>query len=156
LSLLVRPATLGTEQGTRAVKAVSVFLVNRRTPAKDAGKADEAFAFQVTLSISSHDGFLPRGDIRGIESDDWDERLADLHYRDVADYAVGHNVAAEWVVLEGKCTQVKSACMPLAPVPSVIPNPDIPGFELGMEELSRLADAADTKNKVSGVVGAYR
>jgi hypothetical protein len=156
LSALVRPATLGTEQGARKVKAISIFLVNRRTPAKEAGKADEAFAFQVVLSAVSPDGFLPRGDIRGIASDDWDERLADLHYRDVADYAVGHNVAAEWEVGDGKCTRVWSACMPLAPVPRVIPNPDIPAFELGMEPLGQLADAADAKNKLSGVLGAYR
>jgi hypothetical protein len=155
LSMLVRPAMLGTEQGARKVKAVSLFLVNRRTP-REGVKADEAFAFQAMLSVSSHDGFLPRDDVRSIDSDDWDERLADLHYRDVADYAVGHNVAAQWAVADGKCTRVMSACTPLAAVPRVIPSPDIPAFELSMEALGRLADAADAKDKVSGVVGAYR
>jgi hypothetical protein len=156
LSVLVRPASLGTEQGARTAGAVSVFLVNRCAPAKEASKADESFAFQVLLSVSSAGEFLPRADLRGLDSDDWDERLADLHYCDVADYAVGHNVAAEWVVVEGRCRKVMSACMPLTPVPRVIPNPNIPDFELEMEALGQLADAATAKTKLSGVVGAYR
>jgi hypothetical protein len=156
LSVLVRPASLATEQGARAAKAVSVFLVNRRTPAKEAGRADEAFAFQVLLSISSAGEFLPRADIRGLDSEDWDERLADLHYRDVADYAVGHNVAAEWVVVEGQCRTVMSACTPLAAVPRVIPNPNIPDFELEMETLGRVPDPGGAWSRLSGVVGAYR
>lgn len=156
LSILVRPATLGADGGAKTVKAVSVFLVNGRMPAKDAATADEAFAFQATLSICSPTEFLPRGDIRGIESDDWDERLADLHYRDVADYAVGHNVAAEWTTAEGKCTGVVSACMPLCAVPRVVPNPNIHDFELGMETLGQLADAAAATATLLGVVTEYR
>lgn len=155
LSMLVRPATLGTDSGAKIVKAVSIFLVNGRQPAKEAARADEAFAFQAMLSISSLKGFLPRGDIRGIDSDDWDERLADLHYRDIADYAVGHNVAAEWETKERKCSRVMSVCMPLCAVPRVIPNPNIPDFELGMEALGQLF-ASDIRPKLVGVVSAYR
>lgn len=156
LSMLVRPATLRSEQGARKVRAVSIFLVNRRAPIDKAGEAEEAFAFQVMLSVSSTDGFLPRGDIRGFDSNDWDERLADLHYCDVADYAVGHNMAAEWTEEGGNCRRIMSACMPLTPVARVVSNPDIPAFELGMEALGKLADVADAKARLSGVVKAYR
>ena len=36
--------------------------------------------------------FLSRPDARGLLSDEWDENVADLQYRDVGEYAVGHNV----------------------------------------------------------------
>jgi hypothetical protein len=156
LSMLVRPTTLLTENGNKPAKAISLFLVNRRKPVEELGRADEAFAFQVQLAVETADGFLPRADLRGLESDDWDERLGDLHYRDVCDYAVGHNVAAEWVLAEGVSRRVLSACMPVTAVPRVVPNLDISNFELGMETLGRLADASEAKAKLSGVITAYR
>ena len=41
---------------------------------------------------------MPRPNLRGLESDDWDERVADLQYRDVCEYAVGHGVATHAVL----------------------------------------------------------
>ena len=155
LSVLVRPTSLMTEQGNLAAKAISLFLVNHRMPAIEASLADQAFAFQVVLAAESKDGFLPRTDMRGLQSDDWDERLADLHYRDIADYAVGHNVAAEWAFSEGTCHRVFSSCMPLTAVQRIIPNPNIAAFELGMEALGQLNDLADARAKLTGVVTAY-
>lgn len=41
--------------------------------------------------------FVPRPNLRSLESDDWDERVADLQYRDACEFAVGHSVATEVV-----------------------------------------------------------
>ena len=73
---------------------MSVFLVNRHPPKPD-DLRDEAFAFQAQLDIRSDRPFIPRPDLRSLESHDWDERVADLHYRDTCECAVGHNIATE-------------------------------------------------------------
>ena len=39
--------------------------------------------------------FVPRPNLRSLESHDWDERVADLQYRDVCEYAVGHNISTD-------------------------------------------------------------
>lgn len=39
--------------------------------------------------MKSEAPFIPRHDLRGVESGDWDERLADLQYRDACEFAVG-------------------------------------------------------------------
>jgi len=157
LTTLVRLVSVKAESGTKSVKAVSVFLVNNRSAREDKRIADEAFIFQARLAISSPSGIYPRYAMHGIESDDWDESVADLHYRDVAEYAVGHNTAAEWhVENDGICREVASCCTPLTPVPRVVPNTKIAGFELGMETLGQLTDPMDARTKLSGVVAEYR
>lgn len=75
--------------GTRAL---SLFLVNRR-PIETS--REEAFLFQVRLELEYAAGFVPRPDMRGTQSLDWDERLADLQYRQHVKYAVGHGVSVE-------------------------------------------------------------
>jgi hypothetical protein len=157
LAVLVRPVSLKTESGTQNVKSVSVFVVNNRTAREEKSLADEAFMFQAHLAILSPGGICPRYAMHGIESDDWDESVADLHYRDVAEYAVGHNTAAEWNVgSDGICREVSSCCTPMTPVPRVVPNPDIANFELEMEALGKLHDPVDASTKLSGVVSEYR
>src|SRR5438552_2732618 len=71
--------------GTRSV---SVFLVNRRPPKSDE-RRDEAFAFQTQLAIHDDQSFVPRPDLRSLESTDWDERVAGLQYREAFEFAVG-------------------------------------------------------------------
>ena len=73
-----------------------MFLVNRRTPKPDEIR-DEAFAFQTQLEVNCDEGFLARPNLRSLVSDDWDERIADLQYRDECEYAVGHSIATEAV-----------------------------------------------------------
>lgn len=80
LSLLVRPAE-SVAPGTRAV---SIFLVNRRKPAGDEVK-DKAFAFQAQLEIHPDTPFIARPDLRGLASEDWDDRIADLQYRETGE-----------------------------------------------------------------------
>jgi hypothetical protein len=66
----------------RGTRSVSLFLVNRRKPAADELR-DTAFAFQAALEVRCEQPFVSRPNLRGLESDDWDERVADLQYRDV-------------------------------------------------------------------------
>jgi hypothetical protein len=156
VAYLARPvgsvaADAGLPPGARTV---SVFLVNRRTPAPDE-KKDEAFAFQVQLEVACEAGFLPRPDLRSLASKDWDDRVADLQYRDAGEYAVGHNVATEAVREEGTCRLVRTQWIPEAEVERVAPAA-IPGVELSMDALGQLQSGADANAKLGPLVGEYR
>jgi hypothetical protein len=158
VALSVRPvkdiAAFGdlVPKGTRSV---SVFLVNRRKPAPDLER-DTAFAFQAALEVRCAVPFVPRPNLRGLESDDWDERVADLQYRDVCEFAVGHNVATRAVLDAGcgDCREVHTRWIPSAEVERVAPA-DIAGVELSMENLAGLPDAA-ARDRLSGLVTQYR
>ena len=65
----------------KGTRSLSVFFVNRRRPAPDEIR-DEAFAFQTQLDVRGEGPFVPRPNLRSLESNDWDERVADLQYRD--------------------------------------------------------------------------
>lgn len=99
LAVSVRPVRMHTPgllpEGARSV---SVFLVNRRRPASYEF-ADAAFAFQAGFAVRVETPLVPRPNLRGLESKDWDEKVADLQYRDAYEYAVGHGVATE-IILE--------------------------------------------------------
>ena len=140
LVCLVRPTRVRGSDGKRDARAFSVFLVNRRRAAENDDLQDTAFAFQVEMSLAADRPFIPRYDPRGIYSDDWDERLADLHYRDAAEYAVGHNVSVRTEVSDAECVRVHTEWMPQAVVERVEPSP-IPHVEFGMEVLGALDDA---------------
>jgi len=153
----VRAVTAMTHLPT-GTKSVSVFLVNNRNADKE--RAYLSFAFQTELKITSPLPFVPRVDPRGALanglSDEWDEQVADLHHRDVFEYAVGHGVSAT-AELEagGGCSQVRTIWIPSAEVERVEPS-QIPGVQLGMEELGALADAADASAKLMPLVRQYR
>jgi len=138
--------------GTRAV---SVFVVNRRAPKEDESK-DEAFAFQVELELKSEKGLVPRPNLQGLNSNDWDERVADLQYRDAYEFAVGHGVATRAERdPDGHCRTVRTCWMPRGEVERVAPAP-VTGVELGMEALSAVADGAQARACVSKLVSDYR
>jgi len=135
-------------------RTVSVFLVNRRTPKPDE-KKDEAFAFQVQLEIHGDTEFLARPDLRSLASGEWDERVADLQYRDTGEYAVGHNVATDAELDHGKCCTVVRTCwIPQAEVERVEPA-KMDDVELSMDNLAMLKDADDAKAKLTPLVTAY-
>jgi hypothetical protein len=137
------------------VRAVSVFLVNRRPAAED-DRRDEAFAFQAELAVRSGEPFVARPDPRGLDSDDWDERVADLQYRDAVEYAVGHGVATHAEVdADGGCRVVRTAWVPEAEIERVAPEP-VPGVELGMEVLAGLRDGEAARARLGGLVTHYR
>ena len=74
----------------KGTRAVSVFLVNRRDPEDAVEFKDRRFAFQAQLTLDSSSSFVPRPNSRGRQADEeWDERVADLQYRDVMEFAVG-------------------------------------------------------------------
>ena len=155
--LSVRPVPSdGLEGGLPAgIRYVSVFLVNRRTPAPDITR-DVAYAFQTQLDVTCDAPLVPRPNLRSLESNDWDERVADLQYRDAFEFAVGHSVAAETIMPElGFCREVRTCWIPEAEVERVAPAP-ITSVELSMEALGLLADGADAKAKLGNFVVQYR
>lgn len=137
LSVRRVPEAAGVEKGARAVSA---FLVNDKPCAEGAPK-DQAFLFQASLELHTEERFLPRPNVRGQGGNDPDEQIAELQYRDVFEHAVGHGVAAEADVVEGRpCTRVRTTWLPTAEVEKVAPG-EIPGvaLELGMEALAEAA-----------------
>jgi len=143
---------VGLPIGTRSV---SVFLVNRRRPAADDVR-DEAFAFQAELEVSSRETFVPRPNMRSLESNDWDERVADLQYRDAGEFAVGHSVATTaFLESDGSCNRVRTCWVPAAEVERVAPA-DIGGVTVSMDGLAQLADGNAAQAQLAGFVSQYR
>lgn len=127
------PGETGVPAGTRAV---ALFLVNERAPTEEVADKDRAFAFQAGLTVSCAAGFVARPDPRGGRDAEWDEQVADLQYRDVMEYAVGHGVSVEAVAGDGgACRRVATTWTPRGIVEVVEPTP-LPGVMLGMEALA--------------------
>jgi hypothetical protein len=139
----------------KGTRSVSVFLVNKRDPAPDLVR-DEAYAFQAELEVDCDLPLVPRPNLRGLDTDDWDERVADLQYRDAFEYAVGHGVATHAAVDgKGECQAVHTCWMPLAEVERVAPA-TLTGVELEMEKLACLADGAQARQQLGALVTLYR
>jgi hypothetical protein len=156
VAYLARPVgLLAADSGVPVdARTVSVFLVNRRTPQPDA-KKDEGFAFQVQLEIGGDTEFLPRPDLRSMASGEWDERVADLQYRDVGEYSVGHNIATDAMMQGGKCCEVvRTSWIPQGQVERV--EPAKMDIDLSMDNLAVLKDSADASAKLSPLVTAYK
>lgn len=152
-----RPVTQfnGLPAGTLSV---SVFRVNSRRPDPDHGY--RAFAFQAGLILKSPEPYVPRPDPRGIGdselTEEWDEQVADLQFRDVYEYAVGHGVAAEASVgSDGIRTEVRSVWIPSAEVERV-EAAQVGGVTFEMERLGELADGDSASNALSSLVQQYR
>lgn len=151
IALMVQPVGKFIEDGglPEGARTISVFVVNRRTPKADEFR-DEAFAFQTELSVTADQPFLPRPNSVGLMSDDWDENVADLQYRDVGEYAVGHSVSAS-----GNAREVHTCWIPQAKVERVAPA-SMEGVTLGIEALGALTDGADASQKLLPLVTHYR
>lgn len=132
-----------TPDGSREeVRAFTVVLVNRRRPA---GRyyPDVAYAFQARLRLVCSVGLRPRRDLSGLKSADPDLRLADLHYRDVSEWAVGRNTAARWEdPAEGTVTWAETDPLPCAEVERVAPNEDDALKQVVVFGMDDLADAS--------------
>ena len=154
----VRPLqNIGADHIPAGSLAVSVFLVNDRSTKNR--ETYRSFVFQTEISLHYAQGFLGRPDLRGLasmEKADGDESIADLHYRDVLEYAVGHGVSAEPVqVVQGACHDVRTCWIPSAEVERIDHfNP--PDLELSMEVLGQLTTAVEASAKLSPLVTAYR
>lgn len=144
----------GLPQGS---KAVSVFLVNKRNPVPNDFLKDSAFAFQVQISIQSTQGFIPRPNLRGLISSDADERIADLQYRNVLEYCVGHGVATKaYLDPEKKCNVVTTEWLPSAEVEKVAPSTTIEGVSFEMRAIANAVSAEILIENLKGVPDQYK
>jgi Helicase conserved C-terminal domain len=156
---VVPPAATASGRLPDGTRSVSVFVVNRR--AADTAHRYRACAFQVRLQLIAPRAYVPRPDLRGLSANDakenrWDERVADLQFHDVVEYAVGHGVSATWTLAaDGTCSQVESAWIPQAEVERVAPS-TIRDVELGMESLGQLIDGIEAATKLMPLVTHYR
>ena len=140
-------------EGTRSV---SVFLVNHREPVKEKdGEPDLAYVFQPELEVRSEVAFVPRPDLRGAQSQEWDEKVSDLHYADTPEYATGHGISAEWEIVERACHLLRTAWIPSAQVEKT-ETVRMPGVELSMHALGALADGAAVTAALTPLVVKYR
>jgi hypothetical protein len=135
------------------IRSVSVYLINNRSPVED--PPDPAYAFQAEIEVRCDHPFVPRPNLSGLQADEWDGMVADLHYADVPEYAVGHGVAADWELTDGLCRRICTAWIPGAAVEKTV-TVDMPGVELSMDRLGTLPDGAATEAALRPLVGAYR
>jgi len=142
----------GIDDGTQAM---SVFVVNRRNPESDLKRRDEQFLFQVQLELGCPEGFVSRSNLVGLDTEDWDESVADLHFRDRREVAVGHGVSVEVVGASAPATRVRTTWLPLAKVQKVRAR-DEAGVEVGMELLSRLDSPEAVRKALQRLPDAYR
>ena len=92
LALVVNNRPVHDARFAAGTLSVSIFVVNYRK--MQFSEKDTTFAFQTCLVVQCKEGFVPRSDLRGVDSDDWDEAVASLQYRHEYEFAVGHNVSA--------------------------------------------------------------
>jgi hypothetical protein len=157
-----REFTFTTPGGDERVRALTVFLVNRRKPVHRF-YADVSYVFQAQLELVCPQGFRPRRDLSGYKSNDVDLRVADLHYRDVCEWAVGRNAAAAWGPDEdakGSVARVWTDPLPQAQVERVAPNEDdalTSRVTFGMEALAERAgqNGAAVKESLAALSGLY-
>ena len=97
-------AVAGAASAPPGSRSVSLFLVNQRAARpREAQEPDVAYAFQAALEVRSEHAFVPRPNLRAAQTEEWDEQVADLHYRDTPEYATGHGISTDWEVVDGAC-----------------------------------------------------
>ena len=161
LSVTVRAVPAAGHASSRlpaGTRSVSVFLVNNRPPNEK--RFYRAFAFQTSLKLVCPEPFVPRPDLRGTLAgglaEEWDEQVADLQFRDVFEYAVGHGISATAEREPGGvCHVVKTTWIPTAEVEKVSPA-SIADVELSMEDLGALTSHAEAQTKLAPLVTHYR
>ena len=163
LHVVVRPVDAsrltGVPEGTRSV---SVFLVNNRRAASGGpddlssdGGTEQSYVFQAEIEITSNEPFVARPDPRSARADDWDDRVADLHYANDPEYATGHGVSAAWEVVGGQCRLLHTTWIPSATVAKT-ETAEVPDAELSMDGLGALADGAAVSEALQPLVDHYR
>ena len=154
-----RPYDSPQPDGTkRSIRVVTIMLVNRRFPVRRRRFVDVALAFQARLRVRCDAGLYPRYDFSGFGAADPDSAIADLHHRDLAEYAVGRGTSAAWWPDEdGVVREAATDHLPQAQVERVEPNERIAGVEFDMETLSALAKrgAGPLQSALAGLPQAY-
>ncbi|MBN1654427.1 MAG: DISARM system helicase DrmA [Deltaproteobacteria bacterium] len=149
--LALAPVMQGLPEGAQAL---SLFLVNRRA-AGYKGFRDEQYIFQVEMQIACSQGILPRPNRAWELSEEWDERVADLQFRDCNEYAVGHGVSVEVADCDGnRVTSVKTCWIPRQEVKRVTTR-DETEVTVEMEELADLGSGERVRQKLARLPEAY-
>lgn len=150
-----------TKMGETTVRAVSLFVENaREVPADARDLREEKTLFQAEMIVAFEAGILAR-ETRG-NANDRDAQIADIQFRDVCEYAVGHGVSVH--VLDagdaehmGVVRTIGTRFLPRAEVKSVRAREALDGetVETGMEELAKLSTADDVEKALGGLPRAY-
>lgn len=148
---IVRTADFEGGQVKPGTRTVSIFLVNERKPAPQ-GTRDAANIFQVEMRVQASVNLVPRPNLRAERSTDWDDNISDLQFRDVVEYGVGHGIAVETIVLDGR-PALQTTWLPMATVKRVTTHSE-PGVETSMEALSKL-QTADVRGALARLPEAY-
>jgi len=135
-------------------RSISLFLVNKRKPLPKEER-DRAYVFQTCLTIDSKTPFIPRADRSGENSEELDLRIADLQYRDVWEFAVGHNISVKAITQNGTCNRIQSTWLPMASVEKVVAT-EIPDVELEMEKLAKAEDTETVRKMLKNLPVAYQ
>jgi hypothetical protein len=141
--------------GLDRVRALSLFVVNRRPPETMPARRDEQTIFQVEMAIGFAGGFEARPNRADEHSSDWDARVADIQFRDRAEYVVGHGVAATVdPTVEARVVGVRTCWIPRAIVPRVVTH-EPEGVTTGMDDLASLGDANATRSALVPLIKKY-
>jgi hypothetical protein len=142
----------GLAPGTRAL---SFFVINHRTPVAPPGSPDSAYVFQVALELRFARGLVARPNRRDEPSEDLDDRIADLQYRDAVEWAVGHGISAEPVRdTSGRVVGARTCWLPRAEV-RPIESHEIDGVVTTMAELAAMPDGAALRTALAPLGDAY-
>jgi hypothetical protein len=150
------PGGIPAELVPAGARSVSVFLVNYRRPQPDPLR-DQAYIFQPRLILSTEASFVPRPNLRGLvaSTDDRDEQIADLQYRDCYEYAVGHGVSTSATLgADGTCREVRTEWVPTSAVEKVEAG-EVKDVESGMEALAAISEAATMRARLAGLPAQY-
>ena len=148
------PATGRDDSLPDGTRSLSLFVVNRRHPGTD-DFPDGGTIFQVRAKVHCEEGFVARPNLGSVDSDDWDERVADLQFRNAFEFSVGHGVSTSAVVEDVACRLVETSWLPTAQVERVAPS-DINGVTLQMEVLASLENGEAANQHLGSFVSEYK
>lgn len=137
------------------VRALSLFLVNRRKPTEKKSEQDASFVFQVGLELSYDGGLIARPNRRGEGSNEWDDQVVDLQFREKREYGVGHGVSVEVLPDQKLVTTIRTCWLPHYEVRRVVPRDAPEKSTVDMEELSKLPDGNAAREVLMPIVDAY-
>jgi hypothetical protein len=155
----------------RAARAISVFLVNARAMSADRETQAQAYSrelnesaiFQVSMEVRSPFGILPRPDVHFARSDDFDDQMVDLQFRNELEWAVGHGIAAQAIARDPEkkldartnpAQAVRTVWMPQTSVAQVRAT-SIEGVEVRMRALAELKDGDAIDQALGALPKAY-
>jgi hypothetical protein len=148
------PESARTAQMADGTKSVAMFVVNERV-SKEGRDRDADFAFQAKLEVGSRAGFCARPDLRGRRAGGFEEHVAELHFADANEFAVGHGVSADWELLDGACSRIWTCWIPQATVEKVV-TAQLDGLQLSMNRLGALESGTAAKQVLLPLVEKYR